>query len=124
MAACVTLQLTPCQARALRLYGLASKRIKKMDESVSIEPDLNSVERLRHLLGTLDPRQVAIWRETSPARKLRLRFQAHQFFLGVVRTTERHRHPDLSPAELNWRVLRRMHGDLHLGRGNEVQEDA
>jgi hypothetical protein len=37
----------------------------------------------------------------------------------VVRTTERQRHPDLSPEELNWRVIRRMHGDLSLGRGQE-----
>ena len=92
-----------------------------MDESVSFELNMNSVERLRRRLGSLDPHQVAIWRSMSPARKLQSVFQAHQFALEIVRTTERRQHPDLSLEELNWRVLRRMHGDLQLGKENGVQ---
>jgi hypothetical protein len=45
-----------------------------------------------------------------------LAFQAYQFALGVVRLTERQRHPHLSPDELAWRVTRRMQGDPRLGR--------
>jgi len=52
----------------------------------------------------------------GPAGRLKLAFQMHQFALDVVRTTERQRHPDLSPEELNWRIIRRMHGDLALGQ--------
>jgi hypothetical protein len=32
-----------------------------------------------------------------------------------VRLTETRCNPDLSPEELKWRVIRRMHGDLSLG---------
>ncbi|MCG2767795.1 MAG: hypothetical protein ABIK79_02080 [Chloroflexota bacterium] len=42
------------------------------------------------------------------AQRLELAFQAYQFALDAVRTTERQRHPDLSPEELAWRVTRRM----------------
>jgi len=40
----------------------------------------------------------------------------YQFALDAVRTTEKQRHPDLSPEELAWRVTRRMQGDQKLGR--------
>ena len=75
-----------------------------------------AAEALRRRLGRLDPRQIAIWRGMSPARRLDLAFQAYQFALDVVRLTERQRHPDLSPDELAWRVTRRMQGKRRLGR--------
>jgi hypothetical protein len=81
------------------------------------------VERLRQRLGTLDPRQVAIWREMSPARRLDLVGQMYRLALETVRTTERQRHPGLSAEALNWRVIRRMHGDLSLGKALEPMPD-
>ena len=55
------------------------------------------VESLRRRLGRPDPRQIAVWRAMSPARRLEIAFQAYQFALDTVRLTERQRHPDLSP---------------------------
>ncbi|MCG2768170.1 MAG: hypothetical protein L6435_07265 [Anaerolineae bacterium] len=76
----------------------------------------DAVVPMRHRLGRLDPRQVAVWRTMNPAQRLELVFQAYQFALDAVRTTEKQRHPDLSPEELAWRVTRRMQGDQKLGR--------
>ena len=76
----------------------------------------DAVVPMRHRLGKLDPRQVAAWRAMTPAQRLELAFQAYQFALDAVRTTEKQRHPDLSPEELAWRVTRRMQGDQKLGR--------
>ena len=76
----------------------------------------DAVDSLRRRLGTLDARQVAVWRAMSPARRLELAFQAYQFALDAIRANERQRHPDLSPEELAWRVTRRMQGDPKLGR--------
>jgi hypothetical protein len=75
-----------------------------------------SVEALRRRLGRLHPHQVAAWRAMSPARRLEIAFQANQFALDTVRLTERRRHPDLAPEELDWRVTRRMQGDPHVSR--------
>ena len=75
----------------------------------------NSAHSLDERLGTLDKRQIMIWRAMIPARRLEIAFQAHQFALDVVRLTERRRHPELSPDELAWRVTRRMQGDPRLG---------
>jgi hypothetical protein len=76
----------------------------------------NTVEALRQRLGKLDQRQIAAWREMSPARRLEIAFQAYQFALDAVRLTEQRDHPDLSPEELAWRITRRMQGDPRLGR--------
>ena len=76
----------------------------------------DAVVSMRHRLGRLDPRQVAAWRAMTPPQRLELVFQAYQFALDAVRTTEKQRHPDLSPEELAWRVTRRMQGDQKLGR--------
>jgi hypothetical protein len=84
-----------------------------MDRKTS--PSDDAVERLCRRLGSLDQRQIAAWRQMSPAQRLDLAFQAYQFALDVVRLTERRRHPHLSPTELDWRVTRRMQGDLGLG---------
>ncbi len=73
-------------------------------------------KQLYQRLPPLDPRQVAAWRQMTPARRLDLAFQAYQFALDVVRLTERRRHPHLSSDELNWRITRRMQGDPHLGK--------
>jgi hypothetical protein len=62
------------------------------------------------------PQQIAAWRAMTPARRLELACQSYQFALDVVRLTERQRHPELSPAELAWRVTRRMQGNPGLGR--------
>ena len=67
-------------------------------------------------LGSLDPRQVAAWRQMSPSQRLDIAFQAYQLALDTVRLTERQRHPDMSPNEFAWRVTRRMQGDPKLGR--------
>jgi hypothetical protein len=86
------------------------------EQESPVQVDGDEVERLCRRLGPFDARQVAIWREMGPAGRLRLAFQMHQFALEIVRTTERRRYPDLSPEKLNWRVIRRIHGDLSLGR--------
>jgi len=86
-----------------------------LDEPTSPSGD-DAVEALRQRLGKLDQRQIAAWREMSPARRLELAFQAYQFALDAVRLTERRNHPDLSPEELAWRVTRRMQGNPMLGR--------
>ena len=75
-----------------------------------------TVEQLRRRLGPLHREQVLAWQRMSPARRLELAFQAYQLALEAVRLTERRRHPELAPDELAWRVVRRMQGDLKLGR--------
>jgi len=75
----------------------------------------DAAEAFRHIEPP-DPRQVAVWRAMTPARKLELVFQAYQLALEMVRVTERQAHPDLSEEELNWRITRRMQGDQSLGR--------
>jgi hypothetical protein len=82
-----------------------------------------AVKRQLQNLEPLDPRQVAIWRAMTPARRLDLASQAYHLALEVVRTTERRRHPEQSPEDLKWRVIRRMHGDLSLGRSLEAVAD-
>ena len=76
----------------------------------------DAVEQLRQRLTPLDPRQVAAWRQMTPAKRLDVAFQAYQFALDIVRLTERRRHPHLSPDELDWRITRRMQGNPHLGK--------
>lgn len=93
-------------------------------EGLSIQVYKDEVERLRRRLGPYDPRQVALWRAMSPARRLDLVGQMYHWALETVRTTERQRHPDLSPEEFKWRVIRRMHGDLSLDQTGESQPDA
>lgn len=75
-----------------------------------------TAEQLRRRLGPLHRDQVLAWQRMSPARRLELAFQAYQFALDAVRLTERRRHPELSPDELAWHVVRRMQGDPGLGR--------
>jgi len=92
-----------------------------LDEDVTLDepigpPEYNTVEALRRRLGRLDQRQIAAWREMSPARRLEIAFQAYQFALDAVRLTEQRNNPDLSPEELAWRVTRRIQGDPKLGR--------
>ena len=87
-----------------------------MSEATDIPVSHDSVEALRRRLGEPDPRQVAIWRAMTGARRLEIAFQAYQMVLDVVRLTERQRHPDLSEEELAWQVTRRMQGDPTLGR--------
>jgi hypothetical protein len=67
-------------------------------------------EEFRRRLGTLDPQQVAIWRQMTPARKLQLLFQMWHFARKIAWTTERQWHPDLTEEELARRVWRRFHG--------------
>jgi hypothetical protein len=93
------------------------------DESLTISADLDEVDRLRRRLGSYHPRQVLIWREMSGSRRIELVCQAYRFALETVRFTERRRHPDLTSEELNWRVIRRMHGDLPLRRAGEPRSD-
>jgi hypothetical protein len=67
-------------------------------------------QAFRQRLGTLDPQQVAIWQQMTPAKKIRLAFQMYDMARRIIWTTERQAHPDASLQELSWRVLRRMHG--------------
>ena len=67
-------------------------------------------ESFRRRLGTLDPQQVAIWREMTPARKLELLFQLWHFARTVAWTTERQWHRGLADHEIARRVWKRMHG--------------
>jgi hypothetical protein len=92
------------------------------DEPQSRPSDPDEVELLRQRLGPLDPRQVAIWRQMSGARRLELVGQAYRLALETVRVTESRQHPNITPKELNWRVIRRMHGDLSLGKATESNE--
>ncbi len=86
------------------------------DEWSLDQPVQDEAELLRRRLGSLDSRQIAIWQQMSGARRLELVGQAYRLALQTVRLTEQRLHPDLSPEELNWRVIRRMHGDPTLGR--------
>ena len=51
----------------------------------------DAVVSMRHRLGKLDPRQVAVWRAMSPAQRLELALRPYQFALDAVRTTEKQR---------------------------------
>jgi hypothetical protein len=70
-----------------------------------------SLEELRRRIGSYDPQQVKIWRAMTPARRLDVACQMYSFALGAIRVQERKRHPDLTQEELNWRVIRRLHGN-------------
>jgi hypothetical protein len=41
-------------------------------------------EDFRRRLGTLDPQQVAIWREMAPAQKIRLAFQMYHLARRII----------------------------------------
>ncbi len=83
-----------------------------MTQSTSIKPD---IARTLAKLDPLDRTQIEIWRKMTPARRLAIAFQMHQFALNAIRVTERRKYPELTPDELNWRVTRRMLGNLKLG---------
>ena len=85
------------------------------------QPDMDEVEGLRRRLGAFNRQQVGIWRRMSGDRRLELVCQAYRLALETTRLTEHRRHPDLAPEELNWRVIRRMHGDLSLVKGVETK---
>ena len=87
-----------------------------MEEQIAQDKSATASPAGHQRLEPLDPRQVAVWRAMSPARRLELAFQAYQFALDIVRLTEKKAHPDLSPDELAWRVTRRMQGNPRLGR--------
>jgi len=82
------------------------------------QPTDDPVAAMRRRVGRLDPIQVKIWRQMIPAQRLDIAFQAYQFTLDIVRITERQKHPHLSPAELAWRVTRRIQGNPKLGKVN------
>ena len=67
-------------------------------------------EEMRRRLGTLDPQQVAIWREMTSARKLELLFQMWHLARKMAWSTERRWHPELTEEELSQRVWKRFHG--------------
>jgi hypothetical protein len=62
------------------------------------------------LLEPLDRKQIEAWRNMDPIKRLEMAFQAYQCALEAVRLTERQKHPELSPEELNWRIVQRMQG--------------
>jgi hypothetical protein len=63
-------------------------------------------EEFRRRLGTLDPQQVAIWRQMTPAQKIKLAFQMWAAGLNEIWTIGRQRHPDATQEDLAWHVLR------------------
>lgn len=65
---------------------------------------------IRRRLGRLDSQQVAIWRQMTPAQKIRLAFQIYDLSRRVIWASEHQLHPDASTEELGWHVLERMHG--------------
>lgn len=69
-----------------------------------------AIEKLRRCIGRLDRKQIEAWQRMTGAQRLDIAFQAYQFALDAVRLTERRLHPDLTPEELNWRIVRRMQG--------------
>ncbi|MEZ4859670.1 MAG: hypothetical protein R3C14_00105 [Caldilineaceae bacterium] len=71
-------------------------------------------------LDPIDRTQVEIWRKMTPVRRLEIAFQMHQFALEIVRISERRKHPELTPDELNWHVTRRMLGNLNLGKTSKA----
>ena len=81
-------------------------------------PANDPVEVMRRRVGRLDPIQVKIWRQMTPAQRLDIAFQAYQFTLDIIRITERQKYPHLSPEELAWRVTRRIQGNPKLGKAN------
>lgn len=70
------------------------------------------------LLEPLDRKQIEAWRNMGPIKRLEMAFQAYQFALEAVRLTERQKHPELSPEELNWRIVERMQGQKFARRSN------
>lgn len=66
------------------------------------------VDDLRRRLGTLDPQQVAIWRQMTPAQKVQLAFQAWADGLNEIWTIERQRHPDATKEELAQHVINNL----------------
>ena len=93
------------------------------DEFQPVQPDSDAVERMRRRLGPFDMRQVEIWRRMTPAEHLDIVFQAYHLLLQIERKTERDRHPDLTPEELRWRVVWRIHGDLALVRDRKPRTE-
>ena len=80
-------------------------------QEAELSPSVRELaESLRRRLGTLDPQQVAIWREMTPAQKIRLASHMYDLARRIIWTTERQAHPNASPDEFKWRMLRRMHG--------------
>lgn len=79
-------------------------------------PTTLSIEALHKRLGDVDMQQIAAWKQLTPAQRLDLAFQAYQFALDTVRLTEEQRAHELTPAEMAWRVTRRMQGNQRLGR--------
>ena len=79
------------------------------------------IERLQERIGVYDRQQILIWQQMSPVERLELAFQAYHLALEAVRLTERQRHPNLSEEAFNWRVIRRMQGNQHLGREQDAR---
>jgi len=67
-------------------------------------------------LDPLDRKQIEIWRNMGPIKRLEMAFQSYQFALEAVRLTERQNHPELPAEELNWRILQRMQGQQFVQR--------
>ncbi len=65
-------------------------------------------EEMRRRLGTLDPQQVAIWREMTPARKVRLAFEGWAAGLNEIWTIEQQRHPGAPKQELAQYVIQHL----------------
>jgi hypothetical protein len=82
---------------------------QETDDDLSPQERELATEFRRHL-GTLDPRQIAIWCEMTPAQKIRLVSHIYDLARRIIWATERQAHPDASPEELTWRMLRHLHG--------------
>jgi len=82
----------------------------------SQEDFASTSQQLNVQLSPLDRKQIEVWRNMGPIKRLEMAFQAYQFALEAVRLTERQNHPELSAEELNWRIVQRMQGRKFVPR--------
>jgi hypothetical protein len=73
-------------------------------------------QELHEKLDPLDRKQIEVWRNMGPIKRLEMAFQAYQFALEAVRLTERQNHPELPAEELTWRIVQRMQGRKFVQR--------
>lgn len=98
-------------------HRLDAGGIEIISEAKPKEDEVLSAKEIRRRIGPINPIQFEIWRKMTPAQRLDIAFQAYQFALDAVRSSERARAEDgLTEEEFNWRVTRRMQGDPNLGR--------
>jgi hypothetical protein len=80
-------------------------------------------EEVAELVQGLDPvdwDQLRLWARLTPGQRIRSAMQAHAFAVAGLRATFSRRFPDLSPAEVNMRVLAYL-TPVRMAQGEEQQ---